>query len=83
MTGKSKGQQAKDLLKRYGGAYLITSISFAIVSFAACYALVSAGAPHSPPPSSLVRSCRVLGYLCLVLMHIVSPERDSSGLSLQ
>ena len=47
MTGKSKGQQAKDLLKRYGGAYLITSISFAVVSFAACYALVSAGlAPH-------------------------------------
>ena len=43
VTGKSKGQQAKDLLKRYGGAYLITSISFAVVSFAACYALVSAG----------------------------------------
>ena len=38
-----KGQQAKDLLKRYGSAYLITSISFAIVSFAACYALVNAG----------------------------------------
>lgn len=44
-TGKSKGQQAKELLKRYGSAYLITSISFAIVSFAACYALVSAGGP--------------------------------------
>ncbi|CAL8470079.1 g9621 [Coccomyxa elongata] len=43
VTGKTKGQQAKDLLKRYGSAYLITSISFAIVSFAACYALVSAG----------------------------------------
>ena len=41
--GQSKGEQAKDLLKRYGSAYLITSISFAIVSFAACYALVSAG----------------------------------------
>lgn len=36
--------QAKQLLKRYGSAYLITSISFAIVSFAACYALVSSGA---------------------------------------
>jgi hypothetical protein len=42
-TGQSKGQQAKQLLKRYGSAYLITSISFAIVSFAACYALVSSG----------------------------------------
>jgi hypothetical protein len=39
----SKGQQAKDLLKRYGSAYLLTSVSFAIVSFAACYALVNAG----------------------------------------
>ena len=47
-TGKSKGQQAKDLLKRYGSAYLITSISFAIVSFAACYALVSAGLARFP-----------------------------------
>lgn len=42
-SDKPRGEQAKDLLKRYGSAYLITSISFAIVSFAACYALVSAG----------------------------------------
>lgn len=41
--GRSKGDQAKDLLKRYGSAYLLTSISFALVSFAACYALVSSG----------------------------------------
>ena len=39
----SRTAQAKALLARYGSAYLITSISFAIVSFAACYALVSAG----------------------------------------
>ena len=52
MTGKTKGQQAKDLLKRYGGAYLITSISFAIVSFAACYALVSAGGLLLLPPDT-------------------------------
>ena len=49
MTGKTKGEQAKDLLKKYGSAYLITSISFAIVSFAACYALVSAGAAAAYP----------------------------------
>ncbi|KAK9808703.1 hypothetical protein WJX72_002244 [[Myrmecia] bisecta] len=42
-SGKSKGDQAKELLKKYGSAYLITSISFAIVSFAVCYALVSSG----------------------------------------
>ena len=41
--GKSKGQQAKDLLARYGSAYLITSISFALVSFGLCYALVNSG----------------------------------------
>lgn len=44
-TSKEGGgkQTAKSLLKRYGSAYLITSISFAIVSFAACYALVASG----------------------------------------
>ncbi|KAK9862144.1 hypothetical protein WJX84_001411 [Apatococcus fuscideae] len=42
-NGKSRGQQAKELLSVYGGAYLITSISFAIVSFAICYGLVSRG----------------------------------------
>eukprot|EP00882_Tetradesmus_deserticola_P003625 GHRQ01003836.1.p1 GENE.GHRQ01003836.1~~GHRQ01003836.1.p1 ORF type:complete len:195 (+),score=65.44 GHRQ01003836.1:170-754(+) len=39
----SKTEQAKRLLAQYGSAYLITSISFAIVSFAACYAAVNAG----------------------------------------
>lgn len=41
--GKSKGQQAKELLTRYGSAYLITSISFALVSFTLCYALINSG----------------------------------------
>lgn len=44
----NKGTQAKDLLKRYGSAYLITSISFAIVSFSICYALVGAGTDSKP-----------------------------------
>eukprot|EP00983_Pelagomonas_calceolata_P038331 1136767-Pelagomonas_calceolata.AAC.2 len=39
----SKADQAKQLLAQYGSAYLITSISFAIVSFGACYTLVNAG----------------------------------------
>lgn len=42
-SGVSRTEQAKQLLKQYGSAYLITSISFAVVSFAACYAAVSAG----------------------------------------
>lgn len=42
-AGPSRTEQAKQLLTQYGSAYLLTSISFAIVSFTACYALVSAG----------------------------------------
>eukprot|EP00903_Cladosiphon_okamuranus_P012536 g11739.t1 len=34
---------AKDLLKQYGSAYLITSISLALVSFGICYVAVSNG----------------------------------------
>ena len=45
--GQSKGQQAKGLLARYGSAYLITSISFAAVSFGLCYLLVSSGAARA------------------------------------
>lgn len=42
-SGMSRTDQAKDLLAKYGGAYLLTSTSFAAVSFAMCYAAVSAG----------------------------------------
>ena len=34
---------AGDLLKRYGPAYLLTSVSFATVSYAACYTAVGCG----------------------------------------
>ena len=37
------GESAKSLLKKYGVAYLATSIPLAIVSFAICYFLVDAG----------------------------------------
>lgn len=40
---KDGGQSAKDLLKKYGVAYLATSIPLAIVSFAICYVLVDSG----------------------------------------
>lgn len=42
-TTKSKGDQAKELLKKYGGAYLVTSITLSLISFSLCYALISAG----------------------------------------
>ena len=41
--GESKGASAKALLKEYGAAYLITSISLALVSFGICYTLIDAG----------------------------------------
>ena len=37
------GESAKSLLKKYGIAYLATSIPLAIVSFAICYVLVDSG----------------------------------------
>ncbi|XP_078172186.1 FAM210B-like protein [Carex rostrata] len=40
---KSKTDQAKELLAKYGGAYLATSITLSIISFGLCYFLVSAG----------------------------------------
>ncbi|GAB5030002.1 protein fam210b-like [Nannochloropsis oceanica] len=40
---EGKAVQAKDLLAKYGSAYLATSISLSIVSFSLCYALVTAG----------------------------------------
>lgn len=42
-NGKSSADQAKQLLTQYGSAYLITSISFALVSFTLCYLTVDAG----------------------------------------
>jgi hypothetical protein len=40
---KDGGESAKSLLKRYGIAYLATSIPLALVSFAICYVLVDNG----------------------------------------
>ncbi|XP_074289532.1 uncharacterized protein LOC141614685 [Silene latifolia] len=41
--GKSKGEQAKELLAKYGGAYLATSITLSLISFTLCYFLINAG----------------------------------------
>lgn len=40
---EGKGVKAKDLLAKYGSAYLITSISLSLVSFGLCYVLINAG----------------------------------------
>ncbi|CAK9257147.1 unnamed protein product [Sphagnum jensenii] len=42
-TKGNKTNKAKELLAQYGGAYLVTSISLSLVSFALCYALVQGG----------------------------------------
>ncbi|CAB9507173.1 family with sequence similarity 210, member B [Seminavis robusta] len=43
MKSKDGGESAKSLLKKYGIAYLATSIPLAIVSFTICYVLVDSG----------------------------------------
>lgn len=40
---KSKTDQAKELLTKYGGAYLATSIFLSLISFSLCYVLINAG----------------------------------------
>uniref|UniRef100_J3LXQ7 DUF1279 domain-containing protein n=1 Tax=Oryza brachyantha TaxID=4533 RepID=J3LXQ7_ORYBR len=40
---KSRTEQAKELLSKYGGAYLATSITLSLISFTLCYLLISAG----------------------------------------
>ncbi|KAL0897518.1 hypothetical protein Bca101_081479 [Brassica carinata] len=42
-TKKSKTDEAKELLAKYGGAYLATSITLSLISFSLCYALVTSG----------------------------------------
>ena len=67
--------QAKDLLARYGSAYLITSISFAIVSFAACYAAVDAGLDVAALLQRFglqVRGSCVAGRNCRLLVMLTS-----------
>ena len=43
MKQKDGGESAKSLLKKYGIAYLATSIPLALVSFGLCYVLVDSG----------------------------------------
>ncbi|EOA27937.1 hypothetical protein CARUB_v10024106mg [Capsella rubella] len=40
---KSKTDEAKELLAKYGGAYLATSITLSLISFSLCYVLVTSG----------------------------------------
>lgn len=40
---QSKISSAKDLLAKYGGAYLATSITLSIISFTLCYVLIDNG----------------------------------------
>lgn len=41
--GKSKMSSAKELLAKYGSAYLITSITLSLISFGLCYFLIDSG----------------------------------------
>ena len=43
MTSKNSDASPQELLKKYGIAYLATSISLAVISYSLCYLLVSNG----------------------------------------
>lgn len=45
--GRGQGHGTKELLKRYGGAYLLTSVAMSLCSFSLFYLLVSAGVDAS------------------------------------
>lgn len=62
---EGKGIKAKDLLAKYGSAYLITSISLSIVSFGLCYALINAGVDVGALLSK-VRTCGSVAALSVV-----------------
>jgi hypothetical protein len=64
----SRTEQAKRLLAQYGSAYLITSISFAIVSFAACYAAVSAGEQGGAAAAVVMSAATVTLLMCWWLL---------------
>lgn len=98
IRNKSSGISAKDLLKRYGGAYLLTSISLSIVSFTLCYLAVDRGArPLAPAlclecsaaPDTCCRRCqgRATEQACphvLTGMHLApAGQRDAARRSRQ
>ena len=41
--GRGRGQQAKDLLAKYGVAYIGTSVALSLVSITVCYLLINSG----------------------------------------
>lgn len=59
--GNKKGVQAKELLARYGGAYLATSISLSAISFGLCYVLINSGVDVA---SLLQKVCITFGLIC-------------------
>lgn len=65
-TNKSKGDQAKQLLAKYGGAYLATSITLSLISFGLCYALINAGVDV---PALLQKVLPFASYQLLATTH--------------
>lgn len=57
-----KGTQAKELLARYGGAYLATSISLSVISFGLCYVLINSGVDVA----SLLQKVCIVALLALL-----------------
>lgn len=67
---KSKADEAKELLAKYGGAYLATSITLSLISFSMCYALVTSGVDVQALllKVPLFHTLRFLFFLILILI---------------
>lgn len=70
-----KGAAAKELLARYGSAYLITSISLSLVSFGMFYVLVSSGVDVA----ALLRQARSPTRWCCRGASVPPPPEPSAS----
>ena len=68
---KSKTDEAKELLAKYGGAYLATSITLSLVSFSLCYALVTSGVDvQALLLKVFLLSSFILNFMCFLFLNL-------------
>ncbi|XP_057807275.1 uncharacterized protein LOC131021944 isoform X1 [Salvia miltiorrhiza] len=82
---KSKGDEAKELLAKYGGAYLATSITLSLISFGLCYALINAGVDVAALLQKVLLVfenfvCGIFLFVCLIVEALqVGISADATG----
>lgn len=67
---KSRGDQTKELLAKYGGAYLATSITLSLISFSLCYVLIAAGVDVQALLQKVTTTTKESLSSCLIVLQI-------------